>query len=332
MRETPPATCQPRREQNMKQFLFLVRFYLTFLLLFVLAKPCFVLVQSTEVRGGTTFTDVFRAIYHGLSLDLATTAYVSATVWLLTGLTLWIRVWRVKTIYKVYAALAAFTFSLIVVADCCLYDFWRFKIDGTVFHYLDNPKGVLDNVSHLYLVTATCLTGVLTYVVYRLLTLRMPYHLVPTNHRSFWSTLWIVLGGMLFVSIRGGVDKSCTNVGQVYFSHRQFLNHTAVNPCFSLISSLPKLREFDDKFNFLQEDECRTVFRQLGYNTESQADSSLLTVSRPNILLILLENCGGTFVHAIDSLADTQIMPKELNIAILQKKLSKLQKVLNINL
>ena len=200
----------------MKQFLFLVKFYLTFLLLFVLAKPCFVLAQSAEVRGDITWLDVIQSVWHGLTLDIATTGYVSALVWLLTGvITFWTKLPKVKSIYKVYAACIAFIFSLIVVADTCLYDFWRFKIDGTVFNYLDEPQGMFESVSALYAITVIVVISLLTYGIYRLLASLYPDNLLPIKHRVFWAILWVMTGGSIFVGIRGGFDKSTTNVGQV---------------------------------------------------------------------------------------------------------------------
>lgn len=293
----------------MKQFIFLVKFYLTFLLLFVLAKPCFVLVQSEEIRGNITFTSVLSAMYHGISLDIATAAYISAVIWLLGGIELWIRIWRVKAFYKAYTAIAAFTFSLIVFADCCLYGFWRLKIDGTVFNYLDSPQDIFESVSIPYLLTAAGCIVLLTYGVYRLLILLMPDDHEPTKHRIFWSVIWLFLGSFLFLGIRGGVDKSCTNVGQVYFSENQFLNHTAVNPCFSILASIPEIQSFDEEFNFFEESERKKIFESLGYNTQSVNTKKLLTVERPNVLIVLMEGCGGTFVHAVDPKSDPYITP-----------------------
>ena len=45
---------------------------------------------------------------------------------------------------------------------------------------------------------------------------------------------------LIIIGIRGGLDESTTNIGQVYFSQDQFLNHSAVNPVFSFLSSFEK--------------------------------------------------------------------------------------------
>ena len=55
----------------------------------------------------------------------------------------------------------------------------------------------------------------------------------PTGLEQLGSTFAILLaGGILFIPIRGGVTTSTANVGMVYFSQNQFLNHSAINPCF----------------------------------------------------------------------------------------------------
>jgi hypothetical protein len=42
----------------------------------------------------------------------------------------------------------------------------------------------------------------------------------------------------MIIGIRGGIDEYTTNIRHVYFSQNQFLNHSAVNPVFSFLSSL----------------------------------------------------------------------------------------------
>ena len=45
----------------------------------------------------------------------------------------------------------------------------------------------------------------------------------------------ILLGGVIFLMIRGGVGRSTMNIGSAYFSEDAYLNHAAVNPTFNLI-------------------------------------------------------------------------------------------------
>lgn len=62
-----------KRKQLEARLAFLLKFYGAFLLLFILSKPCFLLLQGEKNVG-----DMLAVVWHGLPLDLATSAYVSA--------------------------------------------------------------------------------------------------------------------------------------------------------------------------------------------------------------------------------------------------------------
>ena len=48
----------------------------------------------------------------------------------------------------------------------------------------------------------------------------------------------LLIGGLTFLAIRGGVTVATANVSKVYFSSNMFLNHAATNPVFSFLSSV----------------------------------------------------------------------------------------------
>lgn len=294
----------------MKQIRTLLVFYLTLTALFVAAKPCFMLAQAADVRGALTAGDWLDVMLHGLPLDLAAAGYVTAPVWLLTGVALWVRVPAQKTLYTVYAAVLAALLSLIWVADACLYGFWGIKLDGTVWNYLGQPEGALSSVTAGYAMGVTLAAILIGVAVFALLRRLMPRFGERAARPGLWTAVWVVCGGLLFLGIRGGVGKSTANVGMVYYSDRQFLNHSAVNPAFSLMASLQKERNFGEEANFYDESERRRVMSMLHYGTRSETPDTLLRMQRPNVLLVLMEGCGGTFVHAVDGEADPAVTPR----------------------
>lgn len=293
----------------MRQFLILLRYYLTLVLLFAAAKPCFVIAQAEEVREGVTWADVAVSVWHGLPLDLATAGYASAAVWLFLGISLWKKIHALHYIYKVYVAIVAFILSVVWVADACLYGFWGTKLDGTVWNYLGQPEGAVSSVGGGYMMCATLATLLVGYAVFTVMERIVPHELAPTRRRELWTAAWILAGGLIFLGIRGGTGRSTANVGMVYFSDRQFLNHTAVNPVFSIVSSLFKTKDFTRECDFFSEEERARRFSMLHYDTQGTPSDTLLTTERPNVLLIIMEGCGGQFVHAIDSLSDASVTP-----------------------
>lgn len=120
--------------------------------------------------------------------------------------------------------------------------FWNFKLDASVFLYLDSPKNAMASVSTgfiiLRILVILLLSGFVTWILYRI----TPRYLPPANRKITGTLATILLGGVLFIIIRGGVSESTSNIGQVYFCNDEFLNHSAVNPAFSLIASAGKTK------------------------------------------------------------------------------------------
>lgn len=96
------------------------------------------------------------------------------------------------------------------------------------------------------------------------------------------------------------------NVGNAYFSERQFLNHAAVNPAFSLLASSQKVERFDLLYRSMTDAEADSLLAGLypisasnvlesdsSYGLLDSLPSALLRTARPNILLIFWEGCGG---------------------------------------
>ena len=191
-------------------FRFLLRFYLSLLLVFLAAKPVFMLYNGATARG-VSCTDYADVLLHGLPLDLATAGYLSIAVWLLGLLTTWIslRAWR--RIALGYFGLTAALLSLILLADTCLFAFWDIKLDGTVFNYLDSPQGAVASVSTGYMVGVIAAFLVLSVLLFLLLRATMPATLTPPRRlRTRWgaTAAFVLAGGLLFLGIRGGVGKS----------------------------------------------------------------------------------------------------------------------------
>jgi phosphoglycerol transferase MdoB-like AlkP superfamily enzyme len=131
-----------------------------------------------------------------------------------------------------------------------------------------------------------------------------PRKVEAVKNRLLATLTMLLIGGVLFVIIRGGVTESTSNVGQVYFSSNQFLNHSAVNPAFSLLSSMGKSKDFASEFNFFEEEKRAELFSGLYPVTDGDSIVQVLNTNRPNVLLILMEGFGGVFIEPLGGLPD----------------------------
>ena len=107
--------------------LYLLKYYLVTIVLFVVAKGVFMLACGD----GLTIGDYAAVVWNGLSLDLSTALYFFGLPFLLTALSLWIRVPRY--VYLIYNGLVAIAFAMAFVADTSLYPFWHFKLDASCY-------------------------------------------------------------------------------------------------------------------------------------------------------------------------------------------------------
>ena len=274
--------------------LYLLKFYVATLFFFVAAKVGFMLYQ----HGGHnfTFTDMLQVIGHGLSLDLSTSLYIIAVPFLLVAASLWLRI--PKWCFRIYYAFAAVLLSLAFVADTSLYEFWQFKLDASCLSYLETPTEAMASVSTGYILLRLLCLMILVggiYWVYDKLT--PPFQRLASKIQKFSASLaTLLLIPLIIIGIRGGLDESTTNIGQVYYSQNQFLNHSAVNPVFSFFASFEKTATNNVTYHFMEDKACELIVSEL-YNTKSVGIDTLLTTQQPNIIVILLESCGGQFTE-----------------------------------
>ena len=274
--------------------LYLFKFYVATLFFFVAAKVGFMLYQ----HGGHnfTFTDMLQVIGHGLSLDLSTSLYIIAVPFLLVAASLWLRI--PKWCFRIYYAFAAVLLSLAFVADTSLYEFWQFKLDASCLSYLETPTEAMASVSTGYILLRLLCLMILVggiYWVYDKLT--PPFQRLASKIQKFSASLaTLLLIPLIIIGIRGGLDESTTNIGQVYYSQNQFLNHSAVNPVFSFFASFEKTATNNVTYHFMEDKACEQIVSEL-YNTKSIGIDTLLTTQQPNIIVILLESCGGQFTE-----------------------------------
>ena len=180
--------------------LYLLRFYLANLLFFVVGKVGFMLYH----HGGHDFSlsDMMQVIGHGLSLDLSTSFYIFILPFLLTIISLWVRVPR--WVYRVYYVIAAVLLALAFVADTSLYEFWLFKLDASCLQYLETPTEAMASVSVWYVllrILSFLLIAFLIYWVYDFLT--APFSPLTTKNSLIGTVAALLFIPLMIIGIRG---------------------------------------------------------------------------------------------------------------------------------
>ncbi|MGN0233481.1 MAG: LTA synthase family protein [Bacteroidaceae bacterium] len=286
----------------MTRLLYLLRLMLSLLLFFAVGKLLFLAYNADVYPFGCK--DVWQVWWHGLTMDVSTSGYVVALPLLLALISLWWRNMPVRWILWPYLALVSVCLAIIVGVDVALYEFWKFKLNAAIFSYMQTLEGAASSVSLWYMITR--ITGILLLVVSLcwLLMRRTPVRFPAVRHRVAHTCVLLLYGGLLFIGIRGGLQQGVMNVGVAYYSPSLFLNHSAVNPAFSLLSSLSKAKSFGKQFNWQSEESLARSFQGLYPEETEDIQDTLLCVQRPNVLVIFMESFGSKFVKELGGLPD----------------------------
>lgn len=300
-----------------KRLLFLLTSYIMWLPLLAIQKPIF-LCYHQDLANGCTLNDYLQVITHGLLLDCTIAGYLTVLPLLMTLISVWLPGTGYRKLLKGYFSCMAILIAAIFAVDVALYGYWGFRLDATLFFYLQSPGDAMASVPMGQFFAQLLLFAIYAAGMYWVLK-RFIVPLFPdtaVEKPVVGSVGILLLAGLLFIPIRGGVTTSTANVGMVYFSNNQFLNHSAINPCFSLLASLSKQQDFAAQFDFFPEEERKEIFEELlnrfpqEFDKENQKkctnDSGLIQLheEKPNILIILTESFSA---NALDPTQD--IMP-----------------------
>ena len=298
------------RDRLGRGIVFLLKYYFAFVALAFIYKIFFIAFNNGDES--CSFGDYIDVLANGIRHDFAVAGYFTAIPLLLT----FIRIFKhipLRIFYKCYNIVIALATSLAFVADMTLYPYWRHKLDAAdVVIYIDSPANAVASITIFHLILLAVILAALTFAIFKLLTyicrsealaMNEPEQSSTIAHRTASGITYIFAGGLMFLGIRGGVTESTNNVGTVYYTNREILNHAAVNPVFSFLHTLVSLEDFRDEYNFFGNEERETLFNGL-YVQDTQWTDTLLNNKRPNIVTIILEGMSGAFVEELGGMKE----------------------------
>lgn len=233
--------------------------------------------------------------WHAFPLDLSVASYITVVFGLLVVGTILYpsRVW--KRIADIYTSIILLVAQLVFICDTGLFPYWGFHLDRTVFMFLVSPQEVLANAPWWVWVSVVLLWLVSADILYLLCrfwmrgwdSMRIPE---KWPARAGYAGGMFLLTALLFLPIRGSVTTSTMNTGRVYFSDRQILNMSAINPVFNLIESL-SADSFDTKrYTYMPSNEAARLVAELLPSAPTDTGESLLRCERPDIVFFILES------------------------------------------
>lgn len=302
-----------------ERLIFLIKVYLLFLFTFVVIKPIFML-KHFEHYNETPIKEWFNIIYNGFSMDIAVASYIIAPLLLFAILSVWINGKWWKYICNSYIGIISAVTSIVIITDLALYSYWGFRIDATPIFYLSNPLDALASAKLWELILFPLI------MVIAFLALFLPIKIFSDSiekwsnvkNRVFSTFVFIIIGGFVFLGIRGGIGTSTMNVGRAFYSTEIKYNHAAVNPIFSLLYSLTHQDNFASYARYMSEEEADAIFNELfpdNYYIPNE-EECWLNNRKPNIAIIILEGFSkGALSNNGDDIAPNLLKLKEEGIS-----------------
>ena len=319
----------------MKQIIWFVKTYATFVVLFVLQKPLFLFLEkgSATQPVDNIFTELPAVIWHGLPLDLSMAGYLSVIPGFLSIAVVWLKRDLVKPIMNIYFIIASLFITCSFVLNASLYPYWKYPLDSTpLFYFFTSPADAIASVSIWQVILSIVILIILTVGVWFTLRMRgekrQQYSRYAygygglgsgkrkrfddfDRHRGRTSIILLLLTGLLFLPIRGGITVSTMNTGQAYYSQNAYLNHSAVNPLFSLLESITHQEDFASQYRFMKDKEADKIFATMtstsDENTYPLLNEATFKKGTPDILIVIMESFASDIMPSMGSYKDVAV-------------------------
>lgn len=319
----------------MKQIIWFVKTYATFVVLFVLQKPLFLFLEkgSATQPVDNIFTELPAVIWHGLPLDLSMAGYLSVIPGFLSIAVVWLKRDLVKPIMNIYFIIASLFITCSFLLNASLYPYWKYPLDSTpLFYFFTSPADAIASVSIWQVILSIVILIVLTVGVWFTLRMRgekrQQYSRYSygyggfgsgkrnrfddfDRHRGRTSIILLLLTGLLFLPIRGGITVSTMNTGQAYYSQNAYLNHSAVNPLFSLLESITHQEDFASQYRFIKDKEADKIFATMtstsDENTYPLLNEATFKKGTPDILIVIMESFASDIMPSMGSYKDVAV-------------------------
>ena len=198
----------------------------------------------------------------------------------------------------VAAAVLAVTFAV----NVALYKYWAFPLDSSIFQYLATPVEAMASVTLgeavEYSVMALVYFAAVASIYGAIARLLLPVEYVTKRRPLLFLAVMIVVAGLDFLAIRGGVTTAVANLSKVYFSKNQFLNHAAVQPLFSILSSVGDTGSNSD-YEFCDDATLQSRADAIFGGGGTVRQLLREGVEKPNVVLIIAESFGRSTTDAV---------------------------------
>lgn len=287
----------------LKRFIFSVKYFLFFVIVFIIQKPLFMLFHYDKFGDGIAVKDWFLVVWNGLPLDFSMSGYLCLLPFLFILASVWIKPSTIKKMLRVYFIVFGIIITVIFSVDLDLYSFWNFRLDTTPLAFLKTPQDAAASFT-----IGLVIRQIIIMLVYFTLLFFSYKKLIEKDIEKFeevkWpvSLLFLFLTALLFLPIRGGLTDATMNVGWVYYSENMFLNHAAINPFWNFLASIHSNEDFGEQYRFMDDKKAHRIFETMRYK-KSGEQQQVIKNSNPNVIFVVLESFSANVIEPLGGIS-----------------------------
>lgn len=281
------------------RLLFNIEYFLFWIIYFLFARLFFVLYYFDKAQEIGLLTTVKTFLY-GLQLDIAFSGYLSTIPFLLIIFSIFLDPKRVLKIVKWYTFIVILCITMLLFIDAGLYQAWGVRLDTSLLTYLNTPELMIASTSTFQLVG-----GILGWLMvsYSFIKIFHKFHqkkLYKINKGTWLEIpLFLLITAALIIPVRGGFQTIPVNQSNVYFSDKMFANHAAINFIWNFFNALTHKTDGKNPYIYFDDKTATNVINKTRNELLETHIDSVLTIKKPNILLIIWESLPAKIVGSL---------------------------------
>lgn len=277
-------------------------YFLFWMIFFLLTRGVF-LLYHTHLTGELSGAVILKVFIYGARMDASFAGYLCIFPFLMYLIKSADPKFRVMNTVRVYTIIMIAILSFLTVADLELYTAWGFRMDATPLEYFRSPKEMASTVSSAPVFILLVIFALLIFVFIFLF--RYFNHSPFRGCRKYHPVNMLIalfLLSVLFIPIRGGIQKIPMNISDVYFSDQLYADHAAINLPWNIAFSLLNQNSRKNPFEYFDNRKAEKLVDQM-YQTGPARIVRVIDSNRPNIIFIILESFTAKWVSSLGGLA-----------------------------
>lgn len=245
--------------------------------------------------------EALLSFWYSLKLDTATAAYIlllPAFIVFIQGLfnTGWLNVAN-----HVYVFMIIFAWVLITSVELGSFAEWKYKLNTGAFMNMNNTKEGIASLPAwkvVFLIFFLVFATIGSFMLY----LKVFYLKIRDRaKRIIYPFVYLIISiPLLFVLLRGGVNKIAISASSAFYSNHSILNWFAVNSGYHLAVNYMETSRYkkSSNYDFYPVEEARKTVNDI-LRVEKDSTISILKENRPNIVILLMESWTADIIESL---------------------------------